>query len=39
MLVVIFLPGGLMDGATRIVNRMSRKKSAGSADNADTPAE
>jgi len=40
MLVVIFLPGGLMEGATRISNKFGgKRKNSGSADSAKTPAE
>jgi ABC-type branched-subunit amino acid transport system permease subunit len=38
MIIVIFLPGGLMEGATRIGKRLAKLK-RGSADNAKTPAE
>ena len=40
MLVVIFLPGGLVEGAQRIAARFGRKKTTDTADNsANTPAE
>ncbi len=38
MIIVIFLPGGLMEGANRINKRFGKQK-RGSADNAKTPAE
>ena len=38
MIIVIFLPGGLMEGANRIGKRLAKLK-RGSADNAKTPAE
>jgi len=38
MIIVIFLPGGLMEGANRIGKRLAKLK-RGSADDAKTPAE
>ncbi|OUS04555.1 branched-chain amino acid ABC transporter permease [Rhodobacterales bacterium 52_120_T64] len=38
MIIVIFLPGGLMEGANRINKRFGKQK-RGSADNAKAPAE
>ncbi len=38
MLVVIFLPGGLMEGATRIGNWVMKLKNRGSADSTKTSA-
>lgn len=39
MLIVTFLPGGLVDGGTRIWNRIRNKKSSGSAASSTEPAE
>lgn len=39
MIIVIFLPGGLMEGANRINKRFGKKLKRGSADNAKTPTE
>ena len=39
MIIVIFLPGGLMEGANRINKRFGKKLKRGSADDAKTPAE
>ena len=39
MLVVIFLPGGLVEGGQRIAARLRRKKSADGADASSKPAE
>jgi ABC-type branched-subunit amino acid transport system permease subunit len=39
MIIVIFLPGGLMEGANRIGKRLNKLKKRGSADDAKTPAE
>jgi ABC-type branched-subunit amino acid transport system permease subunit len=39
MIIVIFLPGGLMEGANRIGKRLLKIGKRGSADNAKTPAE
>ena len=39
MIIVIFLPGGLMEGANRINKRYGKKLKRGSADDAKTPAE
>ncbi|MCK4861392.1 MAG: branched-chain amino acid ABC transporter permease [Rhodobacteraceae bacterium] len=39
MIIVIFLPGGLMEGANRINKRFGKKLKRSSADDAKTPAE
>ena len=39
MIIVIFLPGGLMEGANRIGKRLLKLGKRGSADNAKTPTE
>ncbi len=39
MLVVIYLPGGLVEGGQRIAKRFGRKKAAKDASGATTPAE
>ena len=37
MLIIIFLPGGLMEGADRLVKRIGRKKDAAGSDGAAAP--
>ncbi len=39
MAVVIFLPGGLMEGATKLSNLFGKRKNKGSVDSTGTPAE